>query len=282
MADYLQKFTLVAGVPQTITPDGSIIAFDFTNDSPFDIDIAWGAGKPAALTVPPTTIWRGVKPSSQVLISGNQRSGNIIATPSYPAGGSPPNAPPAMQLTVHGYMRGNEPPESVAPLNRSTNLGNTVIQANQVSQTGQPTPTAAVQATPNTSFVGAAQETIINNDGTFTLGNVALPGNQHLSHDGLGNLGLIDALEQAGSQETGKVSFYGEATATTITLGYGQSFRKSMTNIPTSITLALASQTNTGTVTASQITKQGFDFTFKTPTANSGAFWIGTYTTAGN
>lgn len=127
MADFLQKYTLVNGTAQTIDASKSdTIGYDFTNDSPFDVDIQWGLGKPKSFTIPPTVLWRGASPLSDLLIPGNQWSGIIIATPSYPAGGTPPSGAPAMQLTVHGYAKGNVPAEQVIPLNRLQNIGNTV------------------------------------------------------------------------------------------------------------------------------------------------------------
>ena len=154
-ADFLQKYPLVAGTPVTIDADESIVAFDFTNDSPLDIDIQWRQGGPVALTVPPEMIWRGAKPNAALLISGNKRSGRVIATPQIPVGGSPPGGAPAQQLAVHGYMKGNEPPELITPLNRLASIGNqvnvgfnAVLSCDPALSTVYPQPPVTVPLTP--------------------------------------------------------------------------------------------------------------------------------------
>lgn len=179
MADFLQKYTLVVSKPVTIEADASIIAFDFTNDSPFDVDIQWGSNKPIALTIPPTTIWRGAQPSSDLLISGNKRNGQVIATPSYPGGGSPPTGAPAMQLTVHGYQKGNEPAESIATLNRLQNVGNPVpigTAATNIVNDGNPAGTQIVEATTN----DGVQHVLMFNDGNLALQKNATSADQEM------------------------------------------------------------------------------------------------------
>ena len=167
MADFLQKYNLVNNQDQQIDADASIIAFDFTNDSPFDVDIKWGQNKPVAATIPPTTIWRGLKPSADLLISGNKRNGTIIATPSYPGGGSPPSGAPAMQLTVHGYVKGNEPFESLATLNRLQNVGNPIAVGNNATNLindNNPSGTEVIEAS-----IGGVKHLSVLNDGLTKL-----------------------------------------------------------------------------------------------------------------
>lgn len=278
MADYLNKFALTAGTPVKIDAGDSIIGFDFTNDSPFDVDIAWGANQPVALTVPPTTILSGVKPSADLIISGNRRGGVVIATPSFPGGGSPPNAPPAQQLTVHGYVKGNVPPESKTPLNRSINLGNAVIQANQVVQTNQTSGTVVIDAAPSGP---ASQEVLINNDGSGHMGNITLAGNQRLSWDKFGNLSLVKVLTSAGTQETGKAGGFAQASAGGQTFAFPVNAKTVWPSVPSSITLnPVNSNVNTAGVAAFNIDIYGF-FIAWTSGAAGGTDWRGQYMTVG-
>lgn len=179
MADFLQKYTLTAGTPVTIdTSNYRLVAYDFTNDSPFDIDIQWGSNKPIALTVPPTTLWRGARPAAALLIPGNQWGGIVIATPSFPLGGTPPSGAPAMQLTVHGYEKGNEPPEQVMNLNRLQNVGNSVplnASSTSVANDGTLTGTEFIEAS-----ISGTEHVGIFTDGFMRLEKSALSADTNL------------------------------------------------------------------------------------------------------
>jgi hypothetical protein len=286
-ADYLQKFILVVGVPQQINTGGSIIAYDFTNNSQFDIDVAWGIGKPIALSIPPTTIWRGAKPTSSLLISGNKWGGVLVVTASFPGGGTPPLNSAAAQLTVHGYVKGNEPPEQVTALNTMTTVGNSVLQANQIFNPDLLAPGSQVLFTED-SLISPHNFGQIGQDGSGAFGsNVVLNPLNQVSWT-VGGALYARSLSAgtpvtlvANTQETGYFGFIQNNAVNTSTIGGGANFKTTMTNTPSSVTTSDIQTSNAGAASVANIRTTGCTI-FWTPVAAGQSFRECTYTTVGN
>lgn len=87
-----------------------------------------------------------------------------------------------------------------------------------------------------------------------------------------------------GNQETGvcgiQVSNIDVAAGNVF--GQGVNFKTHMTNIPSSITLTPITQNNITSVTATNITRDGFFFKLTANLGNTTTDWFGTYTTVGN
>lgn len=183
------------------------------------------------------------------------------------------------------YYSPNEQADRISSLGNSpVNVGNTVLQANQVVSTNQTAPFPVVEATPGASFVAAAQQAIINNDGSINLG--AGGGNahpeRHISSDNAGNLSAASPLTLiSGNQETGYAGVRADSVTGGNSYGQGVNFKTTMTNTPSSITLTIITSGNSNTPTATNINKQGF-FYQASSVASGNMFSISTYTTVGN
>lgn len=206
------------------------------------------------------------------------------------------------------YYLPNEPVPRSGSVGNSPINGGSLSQATSVVQTGQPVPTPVVLATPNASFIPAPGllESVINNDGTFSLGNVGTaPGTQgqvissvaagHIGAAQFGaNLGAgVPAVTflgrapvqlQTNNQETGYcgASFeVGSSVASAV--GPVVNFKCLMTNVPSSITLNTPIE-NSGASSpgATDINIYGFWLAWTATTANSLSRYTNTYTTVGN
>ena len=290
-------FTLTAGTlaPVTTTqyPDTSTIVL--INESPFTLKVDPGTGGYYVISAF----------TQDKILLGNQYSGQLKITPVADINTS--GEAPSTILYVMGYAFGEPVPGNYpAGLTRMANVGNSVLQANQVFQTGQVVPTPAVEATPNPSFASAPSllEAVINNDGSFTLGNAGtLITNEGLAlvHDGTGiltarqyNIGFPGANMpavsfngrspiqlQAGAQETGSCGVVENNCVNTSTIGVRQCFSTRMTNVPTSISFVDITTLNAGAISTPNIDKTGFTIVW-TPAAAGQSFRIETYTTVGN
>ena len=198
---------------------------------------------------------------------------------------------PISQLYWEAYQQGEDTTGLYnGPLPYQLNVGNTVIQANQVQQFGQAPGTYVVEATPQAQgSVGITFPTQINNDGSFVLGSRAVvvpPAN--VNADGSGNFyaktltaGTPVALTH-GAQETGKCGqSYTNVTAGQ-TIGPATNFKTVMTNVPTSITLNTPSENvNANAPAIGDIDIYGFWLEWTAPGAGTSRY-INTYTTVGN
>lgn len=202
---------------------------------------------------------------------------------------------PAVSSLIPTYYAPNEAAGVGTTLGNSpVNVGNTILVANQVSQTGQPDPTFVVAATPSASFVGASLEALLNNDGSFHFGNVNVIAGLAVYADNNGNLNVHTLSVFVGAtlggpitlasgiQETGYGAIDVTATAGAQTFGAGINFKMVMTNTPSSITItSIANSNTTGAPVINHIDQYGFEANV-TSSAAGRMFYIFTYTTVGN
>lgn len=191
-------------------------------------------------------------------------------------------------------------------------IGGSLSQATSVIQDGTAYPKTLVESSPSNYPSLTPQSVNLLTDGTLTLvtpSNGAftpafkvVPGsaigggafshieadNGQVLTDGVGNTTLKTVKAQApvklaaGSQETGYCSGLQNNVNNTGTTGGPANFKTTMTNIPSSITVNVASSSNAPAPTAGNITLYGFSL-FWTPTAaGNQSFVEATYVTVGN
>lgn len=193
------------------------------------------------------------------------------------------SAAPASIVYITGYGPHDEiPPGLTGPLARLVTVGNILIQAQQIVQTGQPQPTAALEATPSASFTGATQQAIYNNDGSTYAG--AGPGaihpERHWSSDNAGNLSAVAFKTQPNNQESGMVGV-GASNAVAAQLVLATCNAKTVwPSVPSSISLVDIAVTNAGAPSITDISTLGFSLLWS-PSGAGGSFRRETYTTVG-
>lgn len=215
---------------------------------------------------------------------------------------------PISQLTLESYQPGEDATGLYSgPINYQTNIGGGALsQATSVVQTGSPALTPVVSATPNANFNPAPSllETIINNDGTFLLGqNGTLGTNAGLailsqapgiffaaqfnatagpSVPAVTFLGKSPVQLQTGNQETGHCGGGNSNGAAGGTNYWTTNYKTVMTNQPTSMTFTAESTLNTGAPFLSSVSDI-YGFTLgQVGIAAGPTTWIGTYLTVGN
>lgn len=155
--------------------DQSSVMFDFHNDSPYNMGVAFGADPGSILgchiyTSPQSIIYGLPVPSGKYSVGGSRFSGQIYIYTQTPIGGSTDfTASPAKSITVIGYPAGAAPGGTTS-LSRMSNLGNSVplsSSATSITNDGNTLGTTIVESTP----AGKPQAVLLDNSGNLTLGD---------------------------------------------------------------------------------------------------------------
>ena len=220
-------------------------------------------------------------------------NGKVIITPQANFPVQAISAALSSMTSIECYLAGEVPAPIAQPITTLASVGNSVIQANEIVNTGSGILTPIINANElpggNQRFIAA-----MNNDGSMQLGE-ALPVVLQVSCDNQGNLSSVSLSTGAisgtapvklrtGSQETGYcgASFeVGGSVASAI--GPTVNFKTVMTNVPSSITLNTPIE-NSGASSpaAADINIYGFWLTWTATTINSLSRYTNTYTTVNN
>ena len=276
-------FTLSAGVLQPVItnqyPDTATVVI--INESPFTLKIDPGTGSYYVVSAF----------TQDKIVLGNQYSGLLNVTPIADINTS--GEAPATVLYIQSYAYGETVPGSYpAGLTRMTNVGNAVVQAQEIVNLNgiALAPIISANEKPDGTHTYVAT---MNNDGSSSFGE-GLPTVFQVSWDNVGNLTATQSVTTAalksrapvnllsGFQETGKCGDSYTNAAAGATMGPTTNFKCVMTNTPTSITLNTPSENvNANAPAPSDIDVYGFWLAWSAPGAGTSRY-VSTYTTVGN